>query len=369
MRVDFLDLKVQYLSIQSEIQAQLLAVLDSCAFTGGKFVQQFEAQFSELHQVPFCVGVNNGTSALHLTMLALDIGPGDEVIVPTNTFFASAEAVSLAGAKPVFVDCENEFYNIDPKQLEQALTPKTKAVIGVHLYGQPANMQALTTFCQQHGLFLIEDCAQAHLAEYQDIPVGNFGIAGCFSFYPGKNLGAYGEAGAIVTKDEALYKKMCAIRDHGASQKYHHDYIGHNYRMSGFQGAVLGVKAKYIQAWTDARIHNANLYDQLLKDVSEIQLPKRRADSKHVYHLYVIQTSERDALMAYLNEQGIFCGIHYPIPCHRQKAYEHLQLPEGSFPVAESTAKKILSLPMYPELTEEKIQYVCDHIQQYFQHR
>ena len=366
MSVKFLDLYTQYHTIQTEIKQALDEVLTSCAFTAGPFVKNFEQSFAKLHNVPFCVGVNNGTSALHIVLMALNIGHGDEVIVPANTFFATAEAVSLAGATPVFVDCEDTFYNIDTTQLKQAITSKTKAVMGVHLYGQPANLHTLKTFCDTHQLHLIEDCAQAHLATYQKTPVGNTGIAGCFSFYPGKNLGAYGDAGAVITHDEKLYNKLLALRDHGSHKKYHHDYVGHNYRMSGFQGAVLNVKAQYIRDWTQQRIHHAQHYDDMLQGIHDIVLPQRMTDAQHVFHLYAIQAPHREDLIAYLNKQGIQTGIHYPIPCHLQKAYQHLGYSKGDFPVTEYLANRILSLPMYPELNEQAIATVCQHIRTFY---
>ncbi|MDZ7725178.1 MAG: DegT/DnrJ/EryC1/StrS family aminotransferase [candidate division KSB1 bacterium] len=322
--------------------------------------------FAQKHNTEFCVGVNSGTAALHAVMMALDIKAGDQVIVPANTFFATPEAVSLNSAVPVFVDCEPDFYNIDPELIEKSITSKTKAVIAVHLYGQPAQMERIKQIADKHDLFLIEDCAQAHTSRYHDQSVGTFGIAGCFSFYPGKNLGAYGEGGAVVTRDESLYKKLMMIRDHGMQQKYHHDIIGHNYRMEGMQGAVLDVKLKHIDKWTEIRRHNAGLYNKYLGECKEIILPKEMDDVKHVYHLYVIRTKNRDQLQQYLKENGIFTGIHYPIPCHLQKAYKNSGYQKGDFPVTEEQADQLLSLPMSEQLTEKEVKYTAEKILTYF---
>lgn len=365
MKVNFIDLKAQYLSIKDEVNKEIQAVLESSAFAAGPFVKNFEENFASAHQSGYCVGVNSGTSALHIAMMALGIGPGDEVIVPANTFFATPEAVSLCGATPVFVDCEPEYYNIDPDKMKEAITGKTKAIIAVHLYGQPARMDLLSAIAEENNLLLIEDCAQAHLAEYKGRPVGTFGICGCFSFYPGKNLGAYGEAGAVITNDEVLYEKMMALRDHGSSKKYFHDYVGHNYRMEGLQGAVLNVKLKHLKEWTDSRIRNAGLYRKYLKGVDSVILPQVLHGVEHVYHLFVVRLQERERLMKFLQDKEIYTGIHYPIPCHRQKAYESLQI-EKSLPVAEKYAHEILSLPMYAELSEKEIEYVCSEIKEFY---
>ena len=366
MKVNFLDLKSQYSSIKEEINEAIQKVLDSTAFAAGPFVKSFEENFAQAHKARFCVGVNSGTAALHAALMALDIKTGDEVIVPANTFFATPESVSLAGATPVFVDCEEDFYNIDVTKIEQAITKKTKAIIAVHLYGQPAQMDKIKEIADKHDLLLLEDCAQAHLAEYDNKPVGTFGACGCFSFYPGKNLGAYGEGGAIITNDENLYKKLMKIRDHGMSQKYHHDIIGHNYRLEGMQGAILDVKLKHLDSWTNVRRKNADLYRTLLKENKNIVLPMEMPKAKHVYHLFVIRTPKRDELQKYLAENGIYTGLHYPIPCHLQKAYEGLGYKVGDFPASEKYAGEILSLPMSEQLSEEQVESVCGKIQSYF---
>jgi dTDP-4-amino-4,6-dideoxygalactose transaminase len=366
MKVNFLDLKAQYNSIKPEMDAAISAVFEKTAFAGGPFVKDFEEKFAASHEVQYCIGVNSGTSALHSLMMALGIGPRDEVIIPANTFFATPESVSLCSATPVFADIENETYNLDPAKIEDKITPKTKAIIAVHLYGQPAKIDKIKEIADKHNLILIEDCAQAHMAELKKTRVGNFGVAGCFSFYPGKNLGAYGEGGAVVTNSEELYKKVLAFRDHGSLEKYHHDSVGHNYRMEGIQGAVLGVKMYYIEQWTDQRKAKADYYRNSLAGIEEIVLPKEAENSRHVYHLFVIKAKRRDELQAFLKENGIFTGIHYPIPCHLQKAYSHLGYKKGDFPNSEELADMALSLPMFPELKKEEIDYVSAKIREFY---
>jgi dTDP-4-amino-4,6-dideoxygalactose transaminase len=366
MKVNFLDLKAQYATIKDEIDEAIRRVIEKTAFAAGPFVKEFEEAFAAAHQAKYCVGVNSGTSALHAAMMALGIGAGDEVIVPANTFFATPEAVSLTGAVPVFVDCDATYYNIDPRKVEEAITPKTKAIIPVHLYGQPAPMDEIMEIAGRHSLKVVEDCAQAHIAEYKGKPVGATGVMGCFSFYPGKNLGAYGEGGAVISNDEELYKKLMALRDHGSSKKYYHDFIGHNYRMEGFQGAILGVKLKHLSDWVDARRENAALYRKYLKDIDAIVLPEEMDDVKHVYHLFVIRAPRREELQKFLGESQIYTGIHYPIPCHLQKAYEGTNPGKGSCPVSEDYADQIVSLPMFAELTEEEIAFVAEKIAEFY---
>lgn len=366
MRVDFVDLKAQYKSIKEEIDSAISKVLESAAFAAGPFVKSFEEHFAEKQGVKYCVGVNSGTAALHAAMMVLDIKAGDEVIVPANTFFATPEAVSLAGATPVFVDCDPLFYNIDVDKIEAAISPRTKAIIAVHLYGQPARVDKIKQIAEKHGLFLIEDCAQAHLATLNGQPVGTFGVMGCFSFYPGKNLGAYGEGGAVVTNDEKIYQNLMMIRDHGMATKYRHEIIGHNYRMEGLQGAILDVKLKYLDQWTEIRRKNAELYRHYLKDIEEIELPTEMEGAKHVYHLYVIRTEKRDELQKYLAANNIFTGIHYPIPCHLQNAYKNLGYKKGDFPITESYAERLLSLPMSEQLKEDQIAYVSETIKKFW---
>ena len=366
MKVKFLDLKKQYLSIKDEIDNAIQNVLLDSAFISGPYVKSFEENFAKRHNAKYCVAVNSGTSALHAALMALEIRIGDEVIVPANTFFATPESVSLTGAKPVFVDCEPKYYNIDTNKIERAITDKTKAIIAVNLYGQPAQLDKIKWIVDKNSLVLIEDCAQAHISELNGKSIGIFGICGCFSFYCGKNLGAYGEGGAIITDDENLYNKMMMFRNHGMAQKYHHEIIGHNYRMAGMQGAILDVKLKHLDEWTDIRRRNADLYRKYLSDCKEIILPAEMPEAKHVYHLFVIRTQKRDELMQFLKENEIYTGLHYPIPCHLQKAYNFLGYKEGDFPISEKYAKEVLSLPMSEQLTEEEIQYVSEKIKEFY---
>lgn len=369
MNIPFVDLKAQYHSIKKEIDKAIGEVLESCSFIMGPKLKAFEDRFGQMHDSPFCLGTSSGTDALHLALWALGIGSGDEVIVPANTFIATAEAVSLTGATPVFIDIDPKTYNLDPENLEESITPKTKAVIPVHLYGQPADMDPILAVVKGRSLAIVEDACQAHIAKYKGRPVGSFGDIGCFSFYPGKNLGAYGEGGAVVTKDETLFQIMTQIRDHGSSRKYYQDRIGHNYRLEALQAAVLSVKLNYIQSWTEMRRANAQLYNHCLSDIEEVVCPFEADGCYHVYHLYVIRAKNRDALQSYLKDRGIATGLHYPIPLHLQKAYAFLGYKKGDFPVAEQAAEEILSLPMFPELTEEQIKYVAEVIRDFYTHK
>ena len=371
MKVPFLDLKAQYDSIKNEVNPAIQEILDNTAYVLGPAVEDFESRFAEAHNVKHCIGTSSGTDANHLIPWALNLGPDDEVIMPANTFIATAWGATLCGATPVFVDVDPDTYNIDPELVEKAITPKTKAIVAVHLYGQSADMDPLREITRSHEIYLVEDAAQAHLAEYKGKRVGGLSTAASFSFYPGKNLGAYGEAGAVLTNDSELADKIKYMRDHGMSEKYHHETVGHNYRMEGIQGAVLGVKLKYLEKWTDARRNKAAVYNDLLTDITEILLPKETPDNKHVYHLYVIQVREggsasRDALAAYLKENGISTGMHYPIPLHLQKCFHQLEDKKGDFPVTEKLAENGLSLPLFPELTDEQIQYVSEKIKEFF---
>lgn len=364
MRVPFLDLKAQYETIKGEIAEAIRQVLDKTAFAGGPFVAQFEKEFADFCGTKFCAGVGSGTDALWMALLALGIGPGDEVITVPDTFIATAEAISFCGATPVFVDVDPVTYNMDPAKIEPAITSNTKAIIPVHLFGQAADMDPILTIARKWKLFVIEDASQAHGAEYKERKAGSMGDAGCFSFYPGKNLGAYGEAGAVVTQHEELDRKIRMLRDHGQAKKYHHTYIGWNARMDGIQGAVLSVKLKHLDRWTEARRRNARIYDQLLQGVRGVVPPTEAPYGKHVYHLYAIRVANRDRLIADLAEKEIFCGIHYPIPVHLLDAYKSLGLGVGSFPVAEKSAAEFVSLPMFPELTHENIAAVADAIKE-----
>jgi len=366
MKVPFVDLKAQYLSIKSEIDKAIQEVFDQSGFSGGHFAEAFEEKFAKAHQTKHCVACSSGTAALHLVLMALDIGPGDEVIVPTNTFFATAEAISLCHAKPIFVDCDPHYYNIDPNKTEKAITKKTKAIIAVHLYGQPAQIDELRTLASGFNIRLIEDCAQAHLALYKGQPVGNFGIAGCFSFYPSKNLGAYGEGGAVVTNDGEIWERTSALRNHGSKQKYYHKYIGHNYRMDGFQGAVLNVKLKYLEDWTHKRRRIANSYRKYLSEIEEVIVPEEAPMARHVYHLFVVRVPQRELLVNHLASMQVSTGIHYPVPCHLQNPYVQESRKGINLNVSEQYSGQILSLPIFPELTDEEVQYVAECIHAFY---
>lgn len=362
MNIPFLDLKAQYQSLSGEITEALQQVLDSTAFSGGSFVARFEEQFASFCQTRHAIGVGSGTEALWLALLALGVGPGDEVITVPNTFIATAEAISLCGATPVFVDVDEQSYTMNPALLPAAITSRTKAIIPVHLYGQMADMDPILDIAAQHKIFVIEDACQAHGAEYKGKRAGSLGDAGCFSFYPGKNLGAYGEAGGVVTDNRKLAEKIKMLRDHGQSEKYYHEVVGVNSRMDGFQGAILSVKLKYLASWNYARIRNAETYCRLLADAGAIALPARMGYAHHVYHIFAVRVAERKKFIAGMAEKGIACGIHYPVPLHLQKAYAGLGLKRGSFPVAERCADEVVSLPMYPELTVEQITYVAEAV-------
>lgn len=362
MKVPFLDLKAQYQSIKGEIAVELQKVLDNTAFASGPFVSQFEKEFAMFCQADSATGLGSGTTALWAAIRGLGIGGGDKVITTPNTFIATAEAISFAGAKPVFVDIDEQTYNMDPQLLEAAITTKTKAIIPVHLYGQTADMDPIMEIAKAKGLFVIEDACQAHGAKYKGQRAGSIGDAGCFSFYPGKNLGAYGEAGAVVTNNTRLTENMRMFRDHGQGKKYYHSMIGWNARMDGFQGAVLSVKLKYLNQWNESRRKNARLYNELLANVDSIITPQEASYAKHIYHLYVIRTQNRDAFIAALAEDEVFCGIHYPVPLHLQDAYSSLGYEKGDFPVAEKCCEQLVSLPMFPELTSEQIGYVVEKI-------
>ena len=368
MNVPFVDLKTQYNSIKDEILKEINDVLDNTAYICGKKTKKFEESFARLHDVKYAVGLSTGTEALHTALWALGIKAGDEVIVPVNTFIATSEGVSLCGAKSVFVDNDERTYNIDVKKIEAAITPKTKAILPVHLYGQPAEMDKINEIAKKHNLYVVEDCSQAHLATYRGKKIGSFGIIGTFSFYPGKNLGAYGEGGGVTTNDEALYNKMLRYRQHGSVEKYIHDFEGHNYRMEEIQAGVLNVKLKYIEKWTDNRRKYAKLYSETFKSMGiEQAIPPFNPDyCNPVYHLYIIRVQNREELMKYLSDNGIQTGLHYPIPLHEQRAYAHLGYKPEDFPVAGKYAKEILSLPIYPEMKDEMVYYVCDKIKEFY---
>ena len=356
--IAFVDLKRNYRSIQKEIEQGIHGVLESTSFILGKEVKEFENEFARYCRVPYCTGVASGTDALKLALKALNVGPGDEVITAANTFIATVLAISDCGARPVLVDCDRDFYSMDTGQVEKAITKKTKAVIPVHLFGQLADMEAIGRIAQEHRLSVVEDACQAHGAGDEENKAGAMGHIGCFSFYPGKNLGAFGDGGAIVTKNPELVERIQLLRDYGQRVKYHHEFKGYNSRLDSIQAAILRVKLRHLDEWNKQRRAVANLYSKLLSGIEGIELPKERGGGSHVYHLYVIRVRHRANVLDALKSKGVSCGIHYPIPVHLQKAYEDLGYSRGSFPITEEYAEHILSLPMFPELTEDEVSYV-----------
>jgi len=356
MKIPFVDLKTQYYSIKEEIDQVIFDVIQNSAFIGGKYAKVFEQNFADYVGVKNCVGVGNGTDALYVALKALGISEGDEVITVANSFIATSEAITMTGAKVVFVDFNKETYNIDIDKLKQAITGKTKAIIPVHLYGQPAEMDKITDVARKHNMYVVEDAAQAHGAKYKNQRIGTIGDAACFSFFPGKNLGAYGDAGAIVTNDDELARKARMFANHGRMEKYNHEFEGINSRLDGLQAAILDVKLKYLDTWTERRRTIAKMYDAGLKDI--VITPSVMPDVKHVYHLYVIRTKNRDRVKELLAEKGIATGIHYPIPPPFLKAYSYLGHKPADFPVAYSIKDEILSLPIHGDMTDEQVEYV-----------
>jgi len=358
IKVPYLDLKAQYQSIKPEIDAAIARVLDSCQFALGAEVAAFEQDFAAYCGASECIALNSGTSALHLALLAAGIGPGDEVITVPYTFVASVAAILYAGARPVLVDIEPRSFTLDPALIEGAISARTKAILPVHLYGQAADMDPIMDNARRHGLIVIEDAAQAHGAKYKGRPVGSIGDLACFSFYPGKNLGAYGEGGAVTTSNPEYGRTVRMLRDWGQDRKYHHVLRGYNYRMEGFQGAVLGVKLRHLDHWTEARRRIAAQYNELLAH-SDVETPSEMSWAQHVYHVYTVRSADRDGLQAALASEGIQTGIHYPIPVHMQPAYADLGYGPGAFPQAESAAREVLSLPLYPELSSQAVAQVA----------
>jgi dTDP-4-amino-4,6-dideoxygalactose transaminase len=361
--VPFVDLKAQYQTIKPEIDAAIASVIENTNFILGPQVEAFEKAFAAYVGSAFCVGVNSGTAALQLSLMACGIGPGDEVIVPSFTFFATAETVSVLGAVPVFIDVDPVAYTITAAEIEKAITPRTRGIIPVHLYGQPVDLDPIRALAEQHNLHVIEDAAQAHGAEYKGRRVGALTTAGCFSFYPSKNLGAYGEAGAIVTNDEDLAQKLRLLRQHGQTSKYEHAIVAYNFRLEEIQAAVLNVKLTHLDDWNNGRRGRAATYNELLRDTGLV-LPREMEYARHVYHVYAVQCEKRDELQTHLADKGIQTGVHYPIPIHLQPAYASLGYKSGDLPVTEQLCERVLSLPMFPELTERQIQLVADTIQQ-----
>ncbi|HEY8158385.1 MAG TPA: DegT/DnrJ/EryC1/StrS family aminotransferase [Methylobacter sp.] len=359
--IPFVDLKAQYAGIKDEVNVAIQGILESCQFTLGSEVAAFEEEFATYCQAQYGIGVNTGTSALHLALLAAGIGPGDEVITVPFTFVATVAAIHYTGATPVFVDIDPRTFTIDVKAIEGAITERTKAILPVHLYGQPADMDPILDIAKRHGLIVIEDAAQAHGAEYKGKRVGSLGDMGCFSFYPGKNLGAYGEGGMVVTSNAEYTRTIRMLRDWGAEQKYHHVLKGYNFRLEGIQGAVLRVKLRHLEKWTEARRAAASHYDELLAD-SGVQTPEAMPYARHVYHVYAIRTQQRSEWQQALQAKGIQTGIHYPIPVHLLPAYADLGYSEGDFPHSEQAANEVLSLPMFAELSRAQCQEVCEAV-------
>jgi len=364
MKIPFGDLKKHYAQIKQDVDQAVHRVLDSGWYILGKELDVFEKQFAEWVGVDFCVGVGSGTEALHLALIAAGVNPGDEVITVPNTAVPTISAISAAQATPVFVDVDETTRCMDAAKIVAAVTGRTKAVIPVHLYGNACDMDAIMRIAESHQLKVIEDCAQAHGARFRGRPVGSFGDYGCFSFYPSKNLGAFGDAGAVVVNDTDKAEKLRMLRNYGQSRRYYHDIIGVNTRLDEMQAAILSAQLPYLAAWTRRRQEIAKLYNESIRN-PKIQTPATRGDVEHVYHLYVIRTAERDALRHYLEEQGIGTQIHYPVSCHLQKAYAHLGYRRDDFPVAEKLADEVLSLPNYPELSDDQVLTICDLLNKY----
>lgn len=364
-KIPYLDLPAQLRPLRKEIEAAIARTIDRCSFCLGPDVAQFEKDFAQYCGANHCVGYNSGTSALHVAMLLLGVGRDDEVITTPMTFVATSWAISYVGAKPVFVDIDDATFNLDPQRIESAITPRTKAVMPVHLYGHPFDIDPILAVCQKHNLPLVEDAAQAHGAKYKGKTIGTFGQISCFSFYPGKNLGACGEGGALVTSNPDFDKRGRALRDHGSTVRYYHDEVGFNYRMEGIQGAVLAIKLKHLNDWTRGRQRVAKRYTELLAD-TPLKLPRQADWAEAVWHLYVVRHPKRDELKKHLEANGVGCALHYPLPLHLQKCYADLGHQAGSFPIAEKAAAECLSLPIFPELTEEQIQRVVAVIKDFF---
>jgi len=364
LRIPQADLRAQYESIKADILPALQDVCESTQFVRGKYAKAFEDAFARYCEAKFAIGVGNGTDALHLALMAAGVGPGDEVITSPFTFTATAEAIHWAGAAVVFADISAENYTIDVREIEAKITDKTKAIIPVHLYGHPADMDAILDLAKQRDLIVIEDAAQAHGARYKGKRVGSLGHAGCFSFYPGKNLGAYGDAGGVVTSDAKIAENIRKLGDHGSSKKYHNDMMGFNSRLDGMQAAVLHIKLKHLDAWNQKRRDITAFYNEAFKDLPGLETPHESSWAESVYHLYVVQVDGRDAVKQKLNDAGIGAAIHYPTPLHFLEAYAFMGLGKGSFPVAERAGQRVMSLPNYPEMSEEMLNYVVDKVKE-----
>ena len=366
MNIPFVDLRAQYLSIQEDLDKIIQDVIDQSSFIGGVYVRNFEKAFAKKFAINHCIGVGNGTDALYLIMKMLDIGHGDEVITVANSWISTSESISQTGALPVFVDIDANTYNIDVRKIEEKITNATRAILPVHLFGQPAEIDLIQQICSRYNLHLIEDCAQAHFAEYKGKKVGTFGIAGAFSFYPGKNLGGYGDGGAVITDDDRLAEKVRMFANHGALEKHKHRMEGINSRLDGLQAAILTVKLNHIHEWNKARHQNGLYYNHLLLEVEEVCTPRLIGNVDHIFHVYCIRCLDRDALRGHLRRQGISTGIHYPTALPFLEAYSHLAHKYRDFPIAFDYQNSILSLPMYPELSKNQIEYVVDQIKSFY---
>lgn len=364
MKVPYFDLPAQIRALRPELDAAIARTLDACSFCLGPDVAQFEHDFAAFVGVPHCLGFNSGTSALHIAMRLLNLGPGDEVITTPFTFVATSWAISYVGARPVFVDIDEQTMTLDPRLVEKAITPRTKVILPVHLYGHPFDIDPLLAICRQHRLALVEDAAQAHGARYRGRNVGTFGEMAAFSFYPGKNLGACGEGGALVTSRSEHADRARSLREHGSSVRYYHDEVGYNYRMEGIQGATLGVKLRHLPAWNQRRRAIAHRYHELLKG-TPLRLPREADYAESAYHLYVVRHPARDRLREHLTARQVGTALHYPLPLHLQKCYAALGHKPGDFPVAERAASGCLSLPIYPELTDQQVEYVAAAISEF----
>jgi dTDP-4-amino-4,6-dideoxygalactose transaminase len=365
MIVPFVDLKAQYQTISGQVDEAMRRVVADADFILGRDVALFEREFADFCEADYAIGLDSGTSAIELALRAHGIGEGDEVITVSHTFVATAAAISYTGARPVLVDIDRDSYNIDAGKIEAAITARTKAVVAVHLYGQPADLDRIFAITRKHNLVVIEDACQAHGARYKGKRVGALGEAGCFSFYPGKNLGAYGDAGMVVTNSKEVAERIRLLRNYGQPQKYQHVMLGYNRRLDSLQAAVLRVKLPHLDEWNESRQRAARLYNELLADAEGIRTPYVAEESSHAYHLYVVQHSQRDRLMSHLREHGVSAGLHYPVPTHMQPCYEHLGLGHGSLPVTEAVSSRVISLPMFPEITCSQIEYVCDLVRNF----
>lgn len=366
MTVPFLDLKKQYLSLKPELDAAWNNVVNESAFIKGKYVAGFEGSFAKELGVNHCIAVANGTDAIYIVLKMLGIGEGDEVITVANTWISTAETIVQTGARPVFVDIEKEYYCIDTEKLKEKITARTKAIIAVHLYGQSADLSSLQQICREKNILLIEDCAQSHFTKFEGQDVGTFGVASTFSFYPGKNLGAYGDAGAIVTNDDELAKKFRMYANHGSLVKHQHEMAGINSRLDGLQAAILSAKLPYIHKWNKKRREHAAHYKQLLAGANEVICPQERSATEHTYHVFVVRAQKRDGLKKYLQEKGIETQIHYPAPLPLTKAFSELLHTTKDFPVSSAYMHEILSLPLYPEMLKSEVEYVVDSMKSFY---